>query len=104
MNAATEVFWQLAEELQTMDPRITEGTIMGGRCLRVNGQFLALAGYKDAGMVVKLPRERVASLIAADEGRPFAPAGRVFREWVSIPIVDAGRWLALLKEGVAFVG
>ena len=38
-----------------------------------------------------------------DVGRPFAPAGKVFKEWVSIPCRDRRRWRALLREGVEFV-
>ena len=96
------LFWELAADLQDEDPRVVEGTIMNGRCLRVGKEFLALVDYKGSGLVVKLPRARVAELIAAGVGRPFAPAGRVFAEWVSIPKPDRKRWLALLREGVAF--
>jgi hypothetical protein len=53
-------------------------------------------------MVVKLPTARVAELIRSGVGRPFAPAGRVFAERVSIPKPDRRRWRALLREGVAF--
>lgn len=98
--AAQTVFWALADELHRADPRVVEGTIMGGRCLRVGAEFLALVDYKGSGLVVKLDRGRVAALVASGEGRPFAPAGRVFREWVSLPEVDRDRWLALLREGV----
>jgi hypothetical protein len=42
-------------------------------------------------------------LIAAGQGEPFAPAGKVFREWVSIPKRDRRRWRSLLRESVAFV-
>jgi hypothetical protein len=96
------LFWELAADLQDEDPRVVEGTIMNGRCLRVGKEFLALVDYKGSGLVVKLPRARVAQLIAAGVGRPFAPAGRVFAEWVSIPKPDRKRWIALLREGVAF--
>lgn len=99
-----ELFWELVDELRAEDPRVDEGTIMGGRCARVGGEFLALVDFKASGLVVKLPRERVAELIASGEGREFAPAGRVFREWVSVPIQDRDRWLALLREGRDFVG
>lgn len=99
-----ELFWQLAAELQAEDPRVVEGTIMNGRCLRVGEQFLALVDFKSTGLVVKLPRARVEELIASGVGQPFAPAGRVFKEWVSVPAPDRDRWLALLREGVAFVG
>ena len=36
------LFWELIEELQLEDSRVEEGTIMGGRCARVAGEFLAL--------------------------------------------------------------
>jgi hypothetical protein len=98
-----ELFWQLAEELQAEDSRIIEGTIMNGRCLRVGKEFLALVDYKGSGLVVKLPKTRVAELIESGVGQPFAPAGRVFKEWLSVPKPDRRRWLALLREGIAFV-
>lgn len=102
--ARTEkLFWELAAELESEDPRVAEGTIMNGRCLRVGREFLALVDYKQSGLVVKLPATRVAELIESGIGRPFAPAGRVFKEWLSVPKPDRRRWLALLREGVAFV-
>ena len=75
---------------------------MGGRCVRVAGEFLALVDFKGSGLVVKLPRERVDQLIAEGVGRPFAPAGKVFREWVSVPEADSRQWDALLREGIGF--
>ena len=103
MKRSPEIlFWQLAGTLQAEDPRVAEGTIMNGRCLRVGKEFLALVDYKGSGLVVKLPRARVAALIASGVGQPFAPAGRVFKEWVSVPRPDRRRWLALLREGLAF--
>ena len=76
---------------------------MGGRCVRVAGEFLALVDFKGSGLVVKLPRDRVAELVAQGVGHPFAPAGKVFKEWVSIPAADPQQWRALLREGIAFV-
>ena len=99
-----ELFWRLAAELHTEDPRVVEGTIMNGRCLRVGKEFLALPDFKGSGLVVKLPEARVAELVAAGHGQPFAPAGRVFKEWVSIAEPSRKRWLGLLREGIAFVG
>jgi hypothetical protein len=96
-------FWELIDELREGDPRIEEGTIMGGRCARVAGEFLALVGFTGTGLVVKLPRSRVDELIASGVGEPFAPAGKVFREWVAVPQRDRRRWRSLLREGVAFV-
>jgi hypothetical protein len=98
------LFWQLVAELQTEDARIVEGTIMNGRCARVGEEFLALVDYKSAGLVVKLPKERVAELIEDGTGLPFAPATKVFREWLAVPKPDRRLWRALLREGVDFVG
>lgn len=103
-NKAETLFWELAEELQAVDARIVEGTIMSGRCLRVGKEFLALVDYKGSGLVVKLPKTRVAELIEGGEGQSFAPAGRVFKEWVSVPKPNRRRWRALLLEGIEFVG
>lgn len=100
---AEELFWKLATELQRDDPRVVEGRIMSGRCLRIGKGFLALVDYKGSGLVVKLPEERVNELIRSGAGRPFAPAGKVFREWLSVPKPDPGCWLALLNEGATFV-
>lgn len=97
------VFWELIEELRTEDPRVHEGTIMGGRCARVSGEFLALVDFSGSGLVVKLPRVRVAELIATGVGEPFAPAGKIFAEWVAVPKRDRRRWRSLLREGVVFV-
>ncbi len=97
------VFWELIDELQLEDNRIGEGTIMGGRCARVSGEFLGLVDFKGSGMVVKLPRARVDELIEQGVGQPFAPAGKVFKEWLSVPERDRRRWRSLLREGVEFV-
>ncbi len=104
MTKEEALFWSLADELAGEDPRLVEGTIMGGRCLRVGKEFLALVDFKGSGLVVKLPRARVEELIESGHGRPFAPAGRVFKEWVAIPKPDRRRWRSLLREGIAFVG
>lgn len=99
-----DLFWQLAAQLQREDSRVAEGTIMNGRCLRVGKEFLALVDYKGAGLVVKLPKARVDELVGTGLGQPFGPAGKVFREWLSVPTPERRLWLSLLREGVAFVG
>jgi len=104
MNEAETLFWDLAHELQSQDERVVEGTIMQSRCLRVGKEFLALVDYKGSGLVVKLPRARVAELIEQGAGQAFAPAGRVFREWVAVSTVDRSKWLSLLMKGIEFVG
>ena len=51
---------------------------------------------------------RVMALIApllaiAGGGLPFAPAKKVFREWVQVPGRDEALWSTLIDEGLAFV-
>ncbi len=65
-----DLFWESAAELHAEDPRIVEGTIMNGRCLRVGKEFLALVDYKGSGLVAKLPETRVAELIQQGFGPP----------------------------------
>ena len=97
------VFWSIIDELAAENPLVGPGTIMGGACARVGGEFLALVNFKGSGLVVKLPKARVQELVASGVGQPFAPAGKVFSEWVAIPVRDRRRWRTLLKEGIAFV-
>ena len=103
-SEAEALFWRIADDLHREDDRVAEGTIMGGRCLRVGGEFLALVDFKGSGLVVKLPRERVVELIDAGVGRSFAPAGKTFKEWLSVPEPNPDLWRSLLEEGIAFVG
>jgi hypothetical protein len=84
------------------DPAIGRATMMGYPCVRLAGKFLASYDDKAGCLVVKLPRDRVTDLIADGSGDPFAPAGKVFREWVSVPTVDRVLWRALLAEAVDF--
>jgi hypothetical protein len=78
MNA-NEMFWSLAAELQHEDPRIIEGTIMNGRCLRVGKEFLALVDYKGSGLVVKLPRRESMSSFAPRRASPSRLRARCSR-------------------------
>lgn len=99
-----ELFWELIDELHGEDPRVAEGTIMGGRCARVGSEFLGCVDHRGSGLVVKLPKSRVDELIEQGHGQPFAPAKKVFKEWVSIPKLDRRQWKGLLRESIAFVG
>jgi hypothetical protein len=103
-GSAEALFWDIAADLQAGDDRVVEGTIMGSACLRVGKEFLAMNHHKKQGMVVKLPAERVSELIDDGAGESFAPAGKVFKEWLAVTEMDEARWRALLAEGIAFVG
>ena len=76
---------------------------MGGACVRSRGEFVGMPHHKGDGIVVKLPKARVAALIESGEGASFAPAGKVFKEWVLVETHDEDRWVELLRESIAFV-
>lgn len=96
-----ELFWEVAEPFMAAG-KADEGVLMRSRCLRVKGEFMAMPEYRSGDLVVKLPAPRVSELIERDIGRPFAPAGRVFSEWVRIPDRDGTRWEALMGEAFEF--
>jgi len=83
-------------------PGVTTARGFGSDALQVNGSIFAMR-TRDR-LVVKLPRDRVAALIASGVGSPFA-AGKAhpMREWLTVEAADADTWLALAREARAFV-
>lgn len=98
---ARDLYDELTDDL-LYDPAIGRATMMGYPCVRLAGRFVASYDDASACLVVKLPRERVTELVEEGHGDPFAPAGKVFREWVSISAVDRSLWQSLLSEAVDF--
>ena len=99
----TEFYWELAEGYLARD-HVDEGKLMGFPCLRVNGDFFSTCDHRTGELIVKLPRNRVSELIADGTGQPFAPNGKVFKEWLLVPHRDEARLTALMDEALAFVG
>lgn len=95
------LFWDLAGELIAAG-KVEEGVLMRSRCVRLQGEFVAMAEYRVGDLVVKLPAARVASLIDDGVGLPFAPAKKVFKEWVQVPERDEVLWRSLLDEAIEF--
>jgi len=98
---ARDLYDELTDDL-LYDPAMGRGTMMGYPCVRLARRFLASYDDKAGCLVVKLPAERVTELVRDGAGDEFAPAGRVFREWVAVPTADRELWCALLAEAVAF--
>jgi hypothetical protein len=98
---ARELYDELTDDL-LYDPAIGRSTMMGYPCVRLAGQFLATYDERAGSLVVKLPKDRVAELVRTGTGEQFAPAGKVFREWVAIPTTDRRVWRTLLAEAVIF--
>jgi TfoX/Sxy family transcriptional regulator of competence genes len=77
----------------------------GVDALKINGKIFAMpvAGT----MVIKLPRERVTTLVESGEGSYYDPGhGRLMREWISLRAPDKAimtSWLDLAREAQEFV-
>ena len=101
-EAAESLFWELADEMISAGAA-HEGTMMGTRCLRVDGEFLAMFFQKTGQLIVRLPENRVAEVIYAGSGAEFKPAGGTVREWVAVDEINRQLWRSLLEEGREFV-
>ena len=102
MNDGQALWEQSSSELMGTDPRIDRSTMMGLPCLRLGGLFFASFDKRAGDLVVKLAAEDVAARIQRGAGRPFAPAGKVFREWLAIAPGDDDVWRSALADALAF--
>jgi hypothetical protein len=80
--------------------RVESGRRLGSNGLKVNGTLFAL--FTQGTLVVKLPKERVAALVAAQIGKPFDPGhGRLTKEWLTVTSPEAS-WVDLAREAHDF--
>lgn len=107
VDAGEARFWELAEPLLGQ-PGVTRSTMMGFPCLRLHGDFFATCDRRNGALVVKLDEDQVNRLLEAGRAEPFAPSGRRFREWASIPFERRRTWArhlgAALDAAAARVG
>src|ERR1700736_5025458 len=84
------------------DSEVSFGRLFASDGLKVHNKIFAM--LVRGNLVVKLPKARVAGLVAAKQGARFDPGhGRLMKEWVVIE-PGAGDWLALANEARGFVG
>jgi hypothetical protein len=102
-SSGEERFWTLADPLLAR-PGVERSTMMGLPCLRTDGAFFASCDRRTGNLLVKLSERRVGELVASGEARTFAPAGRRFREWPSVPFERRRTWGRLLEDAMDFVG
>ena len=101
MHNARRLYDELTDDL-LYDPAVGRSTMMGYPCVRRAGRYFASFDTTANALVVKLPSTRVDELVGDGTGEPFAPNGRVFREWVTIPRPDHVMWERLLAEACDF--
>lgn len=95
------LFWDVAES--HLGTGAERSTMMGFPCLRIGGEFFASVDRHTGDLIVKLPAARVDELISDEIGEAFAPNGRRFKEWTSIPSRDEDEWAGLVAEARDFV-
>jgi hypothetical protein len=94
-----ERFWTLARPL-LQRAGVTRSTMMGFPCLRLDGDFFASCDHRSGELVVKLNEQRARALVDTGKAEPFAPNGRRFREWVTVPHQRHRNWQPLLEEAL----
>ena len=72
-----------------------------GEALKIKRKMFVILNQND--ITVKLPKNRVAELLASGEGLPYDPGnGKIMKEWVTIPLKTSKKWMAFVKEGMKF--
>lgn len=102
MTSPAERFGALASVLLD-EPGVTlsESRGFARDSLMAGGKLFA--AVRGEVLLLKLPVERVAALIASGEGAPFdANKGKPMKEWVLANMT--ADWLTLAREAAAFVG
>ena len=91
----------LAGEPDVTLPDATGPRRFGSRALKVDGAAFAMVVR--GALVLKLPEQRVAALLADGRGGPFGGRGRPYREWVALADGDLATDLPLAREALDFV-
>jgi len=101
MTTPEDVYDELATE-QLARPGVTLGRALQNEVLKINGKIFAFLN-RDR-LVVKLPRDRAATMVEAGDAVPFESGGRVMKEWVAVGDLDPDRWRQLMTDARGYVG
>jgi len=98
-------FEDLVDELVGL-PGVTppaRGSGFGRSAVRFNGKIFVM--FVRGQLVLKLPEDRVDSLIASGHGIRFdANKGKPMREWLTLDAGSDLAWLPLAREALTFAG
>ena len=97
-----DIFHAAVDAMLRKHPRDVQGRMLSAPSLVTSGKGYAFLAK--GGIGVKLPAERVATLVAERKGVQLgASRGRPMREWICLTSVDASICEALVAESRAFV-
>jgi YjbR len=82
-------------------PGVRRSMVFGMPALKVDGKVFA--AYADRMLVVKLPADRIETLLTSGKGKPFVGYGKTMRAWVALPLDTQDEWRALAEAAQAFV-
>jgi hypothetical protein len=102
VTTGEQAFSEVADRL-LRDPDVEEGTGFGSSPgLRVSRKIFAM--LMSGELVVKLPADRCAELVADGVARPLERGqGRPMREWVVVADSARDRWPGLVDDALAYV-
>ena len=103
VDVSADTFEDLAARWLRRDG-VTRSTMMGLPCLRRDGAFFAALDRTTADLLIKLDEATVTALVDDGRARPFAPAGRRFRQWAAVPTDLAASWPDLLEQAYRRAG
>lgn len=90
----------VARHADALDPEPSRG--FGSHALKVNGKIFA--SLSKGRLLLKLPEQVVARLIASGQGERFTTgADRPKREWIAIGAADAATWISLSQQARTYV-
>ena len=102
MPTAAERAWTKIAEAEQGLPGVSGGTGFGRSAgLRIHGKVYAM--LVDGELVVKLPKDRVDTLVAKGGAKRFGHGARVMKEWATLPSGTSRRWKSLVAEAKEFV-
>lgn len=87
--AAQAVLDHLSQDLLGA-PGVERDRMFGSDGLKVNGKFFAFVG-REGRLILKLPPQQAADLVAAGHAHPVSIGRRRTREWVGLPMPDPPR-------------
>lgn len=84
-----------------------DGEVRVGRALSTNGLMVKgklFAAISKGRLLIKLPKDEIAKLIAEKRGAPFSIGSRIMKEWATIGVKDQHTWFDIARQAREFVG